>query len=155
MNAFEKEDDLLRLNMLDELDYFVCKVKQSGAISQRDYQKFTSSLNKLGYPFDIKISHYKQRYVPIYDDPSDYSTFTGKIARVEELFSDSEIKDCLFPKDGTVGKTYKMSKGDYITVSIKSKVKSKYQKFRSVFLGAPSNEVFFQRLGGVIQNETE
>ncbi len=154
LNSFEKEDDFTRIQILDELDYFVSKIKQSGSISRRDYELFSSSLNKLGYPFEIKMNHYKEIYVPVYDNPSDYTSFNGEIKRVEELFTDQEIKDCLYPrKSDERGKTYYMKKGDYITVSVKSKVKSKYQKIRETFLNTSNNTFFYAKLGGLIQHE--
>ncbi len=154
MNAFEKEDDLIRLQILDELDFFLSKVKQSGSISKRDYELFNQALNNLGYPFEVKINHYKQIYVPVYDDPQDFDSFTGEIQKVEELFSDKDIKGCLYPlNSGVEGKPYNMSKGDYITVAVKSKVKSKHQKLKSMLLGVSDMQVFYAKLGGLIQNE--
>ncbi len=154
MNAFENEDDLIRLQIIDELDYFVSKVKQSGSISKRDYEVFCSSLNNLGYPFDIEINHYKKIYVPVYEDPQDFNSFYGDIQGVEELFSDKDIKNCLYPLDSNVkGKPYKMNKGDFITVSVKSKVKSKHQKLKSIIFGTSDMQIFYAKLGGLIQNE--
>lgn len=154
MNSFEKEDDMIRLQMIDELDYFVSKVKQTGCIDKRDYELFSDSLNRLGLPFEIRIEHYKQIYVPVYDDPLQHQSFQQKIERVEELFSDAEIKECLYPIDHPEkGKPYLMSKGDYVSVSVKSTVKSKHQKLRSVLLGAGEDSYFFAKLGGLIQNE--
>lgn len=156
MNTFEREDDLIRLQMLDQLDYFVSKVKQSGSISRRDYELFSSKLNQLGIPFEITIEHYKQIYVPIYEDPLDFTSFHGRIQRAEELFSDAEIKARLFPiETPEQGKDYTMSKGDYISVSVKSKVKSKHQKLKSMLLGGEQEAFFYAKLGGVIQNEAK
>ncbi len=154
MNAFEREDDMVRLQMLDEVDYFVSKIKQTGSISQRDYERFSSSLNNLGYPFDIRIEHYKQIYVPVYENPSDFSTFNGEIMRTEELYTDSEIKEILYPLDNAeMGKSYDMSKGDYISVAVKSTVKSKHQKLKTMVFGVDGEQFFYTKLGGLIQNE--
>ncbi len=154
MNAFEREDDLVRIQMLDEVDYFVSKIKQTGSISKRDYELFSSSLNNLGYPFDIQIEHYKQIYVPVYENPNDFSSFNGEIMRTEELFTDNEIKEVLYPLDSSVeGKSYDMSKGDYISVSVKSKVRSKHQKLRNMIFTLDNEQFFHAKLGGLIQNE--
>ncbi len=153
MNSFEKQDNLVRIAMLDELDFFVSKVKSSGYISKNDYELFSESLSNLGYPFEIKISHYKKIYVPVYEDPKDFSTFNGDVKVTEELFSNSDILDTIYPKNNDKSSKYFMNKGDYILVKVKSKCKSKYQKLRESLLNTDEKTTFYSRLGGIIQNE--
>lgn len=153
MHAFESEDRFVKMALLDELDYFLDKISNSGEISPKTYMDFSNSLNRLGYPFDIELKHYKQVYVPVYENPSDFGSFAGEVHRVEELFTDFEIKDTLFPQDGKKQSSYKLQKGDYIVVTAKTDVKSKYQKLRQMLFLTSGGPVFFIRLASVVQNE--
>ncbi len=154
VHAFEIEDRQVRLNLLDNLDFFLDEVSQTGEISKEGYLNFQNRINALGYPFEINIKHYKKIYVPVYEDPSLPSSFSGKIKVVEELFTNRDIKNTLFPKEeGISGESYKMSKGDYVVISVKTDVKTKYQKIREMlFMISPKTELL-AKLGGVIKNE--
>lgn len=153
MHGFETEDRFVKLNLLDELDFFLDRISQAGEISKNSYLEFKNSIDSLGYPFDIEIKHYKKIYVPVYDNPVDTNSFKGNIKRVEELYTNSEIIDTLFPKEEKIGKSYIMNKGDFVVVTVKTDVKSKYQKLREMLFLIRTEHNFFARLGSVIKNE--
>ncbi len=154
MHSFEKQDQIVRLNVLNETDIFLDAIKAKGYIDKSDFINFKDKLATTGFAFDVKLEHKKMLFVPVYDDPTKEDTFTGDVRVVSELFSDYEIKDVLFGEKAKEYKaTYKMSRGDVFTVIVKSKVKSKAQKLKEMLFVLNSDSVFYVKLGGSIQNE--
>jgi hypothetical protein len=119
------------------------------------YEQFTTKLNGLGQDFDVQILHEKRIFVPVYEDPTDQTTFTGEMHAVYDEIPTSEITNALFPEDHINQMDYKFSKGDYCTVTVKSTLKSKAQILKESIWNINSDSIsFFVRLSGRISNET-
>lgn len=153
MNTFEAEDRLVRMQVLDQTDLFLEKITSTGKIRPQDYENFLNSLNKLGYPFEVELKHYKLTFVPVYEDPNDEKSFGGEIREIEELFTDEEIKSVLFPSDGSGGKPYIMQKGDSVSIEVESNVKTKFQKLRTMLFLSGKNIAFTCKFIRLVKNE--
>lgn len=154
LHAFEAEDRFVKLNVLDEMDLFLEEISNKGKISQNDYLDFETRLAKLGLSFNIDIKHYKKVFVPIYEDPLNQATFDGKIEEVEELFSFSEIKDCLFPETHPkLSKPYTLNRGDYVVLSLRSETTTKYQSLRKMLFLTEEGPALSLRMARSIKNE--
>lgn len=155
LHAYEAEDRFTRMSVLDEMELFLEEMSSKGLITQNDYLDFEERLSKLGHSFVIDIKHYKKILVPVYDDPLDHESFKEKVEEVEELFTYSEIKNCLFPeKPGLNSSPYILNRGDYIVLSLKSETRTKYQSLRKMLFFTEEGPAFALRMARSIKNET-
>lgn len=155
LHAYEAEDRFIRMSVLDEMELFLEEVSSKGLIRPDDYLDFEERLSKLGYSFVVDIKHYKKILVPIYEDPKNHDSFKGRIDEVEELFSFREIRDCLFPEaPPREGSPYLMNRGDYVVLSLKTEMRSKYQSLRKMLFLTEEGPAFAFRMARSIRNET-
>ncbi len=155
INAFEKEEQIIRLNVLSETDMFLDTIKSKGYIDRQDYKDFKRKLDENGYIFDVVFEHEKVIFVPVYGDPTVADTFTHSVKQLSEIYTDSEIKDYLFGEDlSNTENIYKMNRGDRFVVTVNTKTKTKSEKIKTMLLGIHKNNLFYVKLGGTIQNET-
>ncbi len=153
VHSFEKQEQIVRLTVLFEVDMFLDEIKSKGYIDSGDYIGFKRKLDANGYAFDIALEHEKKIFVPVYDEVNDVRTFKKSVKVVSELYSDREIKKVLFVEDNNAINTYTMSRGDRFTVIVSSKTKTRADKLKEMFLNTEHKYSFYIRLGGLIQNE--
>lgn len=153
MNIMEKQDAMIQIQIMDDLDFFVRDIKTQGQLTKPMYEQFSQKLAAYGNHFKIDMIHQKKQYVPVYEDPTDTKTFTGRMQAVYEVMTHREIVDLLYSADNA-DQVYYFNQGDYITVSLSSTLKSKATQIRdmlwSVNTDAPS---YYMRLSGMIAHE--
>lgn len=155
LHMLEKQDEIIQIRLMDEVDHFLSQVTAQGKISAQSYEQFQTKLNALGQPFNVSLLHEKKVFVPIYTDPTDATTFTGKMAAVYDEIPSDEIKRLLFPENSMAKQDYAMSKGDYLTVVVKSSLKSKAQIMKEAIWQVHTDAVsYYVRLSGRIAHET-
>lgn len=157
LHMYEKQDQVIYYRVMDDLDRFVDEIKSSGEISPVSWLNFEQKVNSYGYNFEIKITHDELEYVPIYEDPTLFSTFSGKMQEIHISNSDKEIKKILFPMNSNLGKTdiarkYIMKHGDYIIVEIKCTHRSKADILRGILLQSAGENAFNLRMSAMVAN---
>ncbi len=153
MHTLEKQDDMIQIQLMNDVDQFLNNIKQTGKLTRADYEQFNAKLASLGNYFVVKIEHQQRIYTPVYDDPLDVSTFSGNIDAVYDLVSNGSIVDQLYDVTNREG-AYYFKRGDYVTVSVNSTLKSKYDRLRDLILLLQSETpTFYVRLSGMIAHE--
>ncbi len=153
MHTMEKQDDLVQIQLMNEVNLFLHDVKSKGHITRADYEQFNAKLAQLGNHFEVIIDHQKRVFAPVYDDPLDATSFSGKISTVYDLVTNQEIVETLYSTSNLTG-AYYFQRGDFITIRVSSTLKSRYQKMREMALQTSSNTPsFFVRLSGMVAHE--
>ncbi len=154
MHALEKQDEMIQIELMNQVDQFLHDIKSNGQLTRASYEQFNARLARLGNHFSVKIEHHQRLYTPIYDDPLDETTFSGDIATVYDLVSNEMIIEQLYDA-GNAEKTYYFKRGDFVTISVNSTLRSKYDKMRDLFLLLQSETpTFYVRLSGMVAHET-
>ncbi len=153
MHTMEKQDDLVQIQLINEVNLFLHDVKTKGKITRVDYEQLNAKLARLGNYFEVKIEHQKRLFAPIYDDPLNANTFSGKISTVYDLITDQEIVEALYKTGSSTG-VYYLNRGDFVTISVNSTLKSKFDRMRDIILLTSSDTPsFFVRLSGMVAHE--
>ncbi len=153
MHTMEKQDDLIEMQLMNEVNLFLHDIKSKGYMTRGDYEQLNAKLGQMGNYFEVKIEHQKRLFTPIYSDPLDIDTFSGKISTVYDLITNQEIIEKLYSKSNSAA-AYYFNRGDFITVSVRSTLKSKYDRMRDVILLTSSETPsFFVRLSGMVAHE--
>ena len=148
LHMAESQEDTTRLFVLSETTKFVDAVRDTGLISENLLQEYRTKLSATGILYDIEMEHRHKVYHPIYSDPYDMSSFTGDYHMAYEGFYTKDILAALLIDN------YRMSKGDYFSITIVNKTHTFAGKIRSLLLrGALPQEVIFVRYGGMIRFE--
>ncbi len=153
MHTMEKQDDLVQIQLMNEVNLFLHDVKTKGHITRADYEQLNAKLAQLGNHFEVTIDHQKRVFTPVYDDPLNTASFSGKISTVYDLITNQEIVEALYSTGNSTG-SYYFNRGDFITICVSSTLKSRYQKMREIILQTSSDTPsFFVRLSGMVAHE--
>ena len=131
-NELERQDQISRMFVLTETSKFVDSARNLGYITPIMYEDFTTKLGYTSNMYDVNITHYSKRYDPVYDDPTDISTFKDEFEVNFVGNYNYEIMTALFPQN-SLGDNYKMSKGDYFQVKIKNTNKTLLRNIKVTF----------------------
>lgn len=116
-NELEVQDNSSRLYVFTETSRFVDSVRNLGYITPSMYEDFTIKISNTGNIYEIDMTHYSKRYDPIYDDPTDKTTFKNDFNINYIGTYNYQIMDELFPRN-SVGTSYEMSRGDFFQVKV-------------------------------------
>ncbi len=153
MHTMEKQDDLVQMQLMSEVNLFLHDVKTKGQMTRVDYEQLAAKLARLGNHFEVKIEHQKRLFAPVYSDPLNATTFSGKISTVYDLITNQEIVEALYSSTNSSG-AYYFGRGDFVTISVKSTLKSKFDRMRDIILLTSSETpTFFVRLSGMVAHE--
>ncbi|PGT83232.1 hypothetical protein [Bacillus sp. AFS040349] len=156
---FEREDELASLTAQNAVTKFVDSVRNKGYISPTMYNQFTQELQKIGYTYDIEITHEKKTYFPVYTDPSDPNSFTGEYMTDYQNYYSAQILPILFP-DNTLpidddSRLYKLTTGDFFKVEVKNTNRTNSTILRDFLTGGNTGNpvVIHIPYGGMVHNE--
>ncbi len=153
MHTMEKQDDLVQIQLMNEVNLFLHDVKTKGHITRSDYEQLNAKLAQLGNYFEVKIEHQKRVFAPVYEDPLDAASFSGKISTVYDLITNQEFVEKLYSASNSTA-AYYFNQGDFITVSVRSMLRSKYDRVRDfILLNSTDTPSFFVRLSGMVAHE--
>ncbi len=153
LSTMEKQDDFIQIQLVDEVDAFLCDIKAKGHLTQFDYEQLSSKLALLGNSFTINIELKRRQFTPVYDNPLDVSTFNGKITAVYDYVTNGEIIAQLYAASNA-DKCYYFKKGDFVTVSVESVLQSRADQLRQMLLQvATDSPSFYVRLSGMVAHE--
>lgn len=125
MNNWIKMDDLIQTNAQDAVEEFVNKCDCTGKITSESYETLVSALDASGITYDIEIEHEKEIIEPAtYDDgsinrnsaPISYLVTTDTSDILSTIYPEISAGTNEHAEDGI----YKMSSGDYLTVTVVS-----------------------------------
>ncbi len=153
LNILEQQDELIQIRLMDETDYFIRQIKSQGKLTKSMYETYNAKLATLGNSFEVEIERRVRHFVPVYDDPTDTSSFNGEVAAVYDLTTNSEIIEELYNSTNT-SHAYFFNRGDYIVVKVQSKLKSRATKLRDMLWRInTTTPTFFMRLSGMVLHE--
>ena len=154
--------DLMTYNYVyNETISFVENVCDQGKVTPQTYNIFLSKLHQTGRFYDVEIEHYAKRVSPLYLDPTDVNTFTGDIFTYYDGYYTPAILEKLFSATSNIPlddkrRHYKMSRGDKISVTVKSTSRSASEIMRDAFSGRISTgESINIVYGGMVRNEPQ
>ncbi len=153
MHSLEKQDDLIQIELMNQVDIFLSDIKARGKLTRADYEQFGTKLAGLGNHFEVNIEHHRRLYTPVYGDPLEPASFTGDIDAVYDLVPNKDIVNQLYSPTN-VDATYYFQRGDFVTVSVSSTLKSKHDKIRDlILLLQTETPSFYLRLSGMVAHE--
>ena len=157
--TFKKEEDLAYLRAYQAVTDFVDNVRMKGYITPAMYEDFQRELH-LGSPvlYKVEMTHKHKVYTPVYTDPANINSFTGKYEVQYDEFYQDQILDYLFKNPASANEKwmYKLEKDDFFQVVIENK-----NKFKSTMLfdfltfnaGEENTTVIYVPYGGMVLNE--
>lgn len=137
---------------------FVENVKKQGRLTEDMVNRYIQELNKTGYTYDVAFTHTRDVIAPIYDD---YGNATGTTTYQTSWYTD-EIMGLLFTSSqlteeqkqmGQVLGEYRMYRGDYFTVDVKSKSQTTSSRIRALLFRSADNFGVKVTFGGRIEDE--
>lgn len=157
IHALDRQEDITYQLAYNEVNLFVDSVRDRGFISPEMMTGFFSRLQMTGLSYDVQMEHLHKKYIPLYTDPTDPTTFTGEYAIISEGFYSSEINQVLYPSDLTIPeeqRVYKLSQGDTLSVHIVNNTPSLSSALkRFLFLQSGELSKTVVHIGGMVQNE--
>ena len=154
----ERQDDIARMTAAQNVTRFVDAVRTKGYISPSMLAEFQEQLAQTGNTYDISMEHLHKKYVPHYSDPMDQSSFTGTYEVVHDGYYFSQIQERLYPMSSTLSmddpaRRYKLTMGDYFTVSLKCTNRTPSMMIREWLQGTAQASAVFASYGGMVLNE--
>ncbi|GGH48869.1 hypothetical protein GCM10008014_13000 [Paenibacillus silvae] len=155
----QRQDDIARMTASQSVTRFVDAVRTKGYISPRMLAEFEEQLAETCNNYELSMEHLHKKYVPRYTDPMNQSSFTGTYEVVHDGYYLSQIRESLFPVSGTLtmddpGRRYKLSVGDFFSVSLKSTNRTPSMLIREWLQGGTAQAAaVFTAHGGMVLNE--
>lgn len=153
LNMFENQDDTTQVFVLTETAKFVDSARSLGYITPTMYREFAYKLSATNNIYEVEMEHYHKKFNPVYDDPTDDTTFKNDFSVDYWATFTGEIMEVLFP-DSSTGSNYEMSKGDYFIIKVKNKNKTAATKIQEILYNADlSTSKIMVNYGGMIKDE--
>lgn len=155
---YKKEEDLAYVNTYEVVTEFVDNVRMKGFITPQMYEDFQSKLHIGNVLYDVQMVHQHKIYSPVYTNPGDLNSFTGKYEVQYDEFYWEQIEPYLF---GTASSTdykerkYKLENGDFFQVYVENKTKFKSTMLFDFLTGGLSSDAVVISIpyGGMVLNE--
>lgn len=152
MQLFQQQEFTTRMFVYTETTKLVDAVRNTGYLTARMYEEYTSKLSATNMLYDIDLEHQHRKYDPIYENPSDASTFKNDYGIHYSGYYTKEILEVLFPDNNTGSELYRLSQGDYFVVKVINKNKTSAVKMSQLLLGRDlPAETIFVRYGGMVK----
>jgi hypothetical protein len=156
-NEFERIDNTSRIYVLNETAKFVDSVRNLGYITPLMYQDYMGRLEATNNIYEVRLEHSIKTFDPVYSDPLDEDTFDGDYLVGFNSYYNNVILPVLFPDppiDEDADRTYRLSRGDYFTVTVFNKNKTMATKLQEMLYNgnAPVTKIYV-RYGGMVKDE--
>ncbi|GAA0853861.1 hypothetical protein ABER99_20000 [Paenibacillus glucanolyticus] len=159
-NSAQHQDDISFMTAYKSVTTFVDSVRDKGYITPTMYNDFFESLQSTGNTYEINLEHRHKTYDPIYDnmtDPHNPQFVGGYALNYDEFFS-HQILSVLFPdntkKIDDPSRLYKLSKGDFFSVTVKNTNRTPSQVLRDFITNGNNTDAkIYIPYGGMIYNE--
>lgn len=153
LHLYEKQDEIVYYRVLDHANEFVNTVKYKGYIDEKIWNEFYQKINSYGYTFELSVSHKEAENIPVYGNPQDPDSFTGKTKKVYFEHPHIDIMDVIFPENQSAAmedRVYDMEVGDFVILDVKSTHNTKADVLRNSFLNSDIDNPFHIRFSGMI-----
>lgn len=155
---YKKQEDLAYANTYQVVTEFVDNVRMKGFITPQMYDDFQAKLHVGDVLYDVQLVHQHKVYSPIYSDPSNANSFTGKYDVQYDEFYWEQIEPYLY---GTASspdykeRKYKLESGDFFEVYVENKTKFKSTMLFDFLTGGLGSDgvVISIPYGGMVLNE--
>ncbi|MFB5268096.1 hypothetical protein ACE41H_15115 [Paenibacillus enshidis] len=156
--AYQQQDQIAYNIAYQATTNFVDAVRSKGYITPTMYKDFTRELG-VSNLYDIQMEHKAKQYNPVYLDPLDAATFTGKTDVYFEARYTESILAVLFPVGGgsdiADNRKYYMREGDFFTVTVRNTNTTKAVLMHNFLTNDHSGDStrIYIPYGGMIVNE--
>jgi hypothetical protein len=155
-NEFERIDNTSRIYVLNETAKFVDSVRNLGYITPFMYQDYIGRLEATNNIYEVRLEHSIKTFDPVYSDPLDEDTFEGDYLVGFSSYYNNDILPVLFPNFSVddSDRIYKLSRGDYFTVTVFNKNKTMATKLQEMLYNGdvPVTKIYV-RYGGMVKDE--
>lgn len=151
----EQSENITQNYVSAEVTSFVEDVKKQGKITQGMYDRFVSKLDATRVVYDIELVHTHTEIAPTFSDDGSVSD----VKSYDMSYYTDEILDGVYSHtaDQTAGEVdgeYHMTKGDYITVTVKNRNYTLATELKNKIYGTPFPKTsVYVTYGGRIQDE--
>lgn len=158
LDTYQKQEMLSYNIASNSVTTFIDAARNKGYFTPSMYLDLFSSLHNTGNVFEVEFEHMSKKYIPVYTDPTNPSTFQNKTEVHYEAFYTQEILDVLFP-DSTApiddpSRIYRMEVGDFITITVKNMNRTNATVLKDFLFNINSHEtVIYYTYGGMVHNE--
>ncbi|MDP4095284.1 hypothetical protein OIN60_00565 [Paenibacillus sp. P96] len=156
--AYQQQDQIAYNLAYQATSNFVDSVRNKGYITPAMYNDFTRELGTSNL-YDIQMEHRAKQYNPVYLDPLDATTFTGKTDVYYDARYTKSILASLFPggssSDLAESRRYYMREGDFFSVTVRNTNTTKASLLHNFLTNdqtGDSTRVYIP-YGGMILNE--
>lgn len=159
LDTYQKQEKLSYNVASNAVTTFVDAARNKGYLTPSMYADFFSSLHSAGNYYEVTIEHLSKRYIPVYLDPTDPSTYQNQTQVHYEAFYTDEILKILFP-DSTdpiddPSRVYKLEVGDFITITVKNMNRTNATILKEALFNIQNSETvsIYYTYGGMVHNE--
>lgn len=151
-------DEAIQNQVYSDTVSFVEKVREQGMLTQEMYNMFIRDLDATGYLYDVEIEQKHTTVIPVFKDDGsvrgtkeiDVMTYEEDILKkvftgVETTLENGEV--------ATEEGVYYFSKGDYVTVTVRSRETTDSGWFFAHLFGGRASTELYAVYGGVIRDE--
>ena len=155
IHSGDQKDAISQSYVSEKVTSFVEDVKKQGKITQSMYDRFLSDLDTTKTVYDIELVHTHTEITPVFDADGNVSD----VKQYNVCFYTDEILDGVYSHvadtdAGEVNGEYHLTKGDYITVTVKNRHYTIATRLRNKLFGIPFPKTsIYVTYGGRIQDE--
>lgn len=157
--SYEQQDQISYNIVYKSVTTFVDSVRSKGYISPAMYNDFMNELDKSGNLYEIEMQHDQKLYNPVYDNPSDASTFQNRYEVYYDSVYTEDILSVLYPENelpvSDSERKYLLKQYDSFSVTVTNSNTTKATLVRNLLnLSDSGNKVrIYLPYGGMVLNE--
>lgn len=156
--AANRQDELSQLTVYNTVTNFVDAVRTKGYITPTMYNQFQQQLSLTGNTYKIELEHSHKKYVPVYEDPTSQTGFTGEFEAVMDEYYNGQIMAVLYPDNiqsvDDPSRKYILTSGDSFHVAVENTNRTPGAIFKEwLHFGAESMNKVTASYGGMVLNE--
>lgn len=140
----QKAELAMQSFVMTKTAYLVEHIKSNGYLSPNMYEQYQKQLEQTGLLYEITMEHQKELYYPK-EGAENGEVYVRQFANVYE----DDILHTLLEKK----ETYRMNRGDFFFLKVKSKTPSLAERIRNNLFLATGTAAIQVQFGGVIRDE--
>jgi len=145
----QKQDVISQSYVSNKTTEFIDSIKNCGYISRDMYMDFVHNIDATNNLYTIDLVHGKKIVEPLYDET------TGAFLEDYNIYYYNYYQDNILETLES-GKDYKLSQGDYISITVVNRTKTIATKLMELFYSSDlPDEQIIVTYGGVIRDEMD
>lgn len=151
------QDEASRTIVFSKTTQFVDSVRSLGYITPEMYENLRANISRTGLYYDIKMEHYHKTVMPMLErSGNSYVVKPSTYHSYDNIITNEEIMDTLFPHNPSQQKNYYLSKEDYFVLSVHNVTPSIATKIAQIIVSKRIHDTqIIVRYGGMIKDETQ